>query len=280
VGRFENSMALAKASWQVLKDDKKLTLLPLLSGIATLVVAASFLVPAAVLSHDSSGGGYNAGPVTWILAALGYLVAAYVVVFFNAALVYAADAKLHGANVSIGDALRFAASRSAVLLPWAVVSATVSIVLRMVRERGGILGAIVGTVAGIAWSLVTFLVLPVLVVEGIGPFQAVKRSAELFKRTWGEQVVANFGIGLVALLAILAGLVPTLLLVAIGGPAAVVGIVAFVLWVITVSLVSSALTGILCMALYRYATDGNVPGFDTTQLNRAFRPKNRRGFLN
>lgn len=280
MGRFENSMALAKASWQVLKDDKKLALLPLISGLVTLLVAVSFLVPAAVLAHDSSGGGWNAGPVSWILGALGYLVAAYVVVFFNAALVYAADAKLHGATVSIGDALRFAASRSHVLLPWAIVSATVSIILRAIRERGGIFGAIVGTIAGIAWSLVTFLVLPVLVVEGLGPFQAVKRSAELFKRTWGEQVVANFGIGLIALLAIIVGLLPTMLLVAVGGPVAVIGIVAFVLWVITVSLVSSALTGILCMALYRYATEGKVPGFDTTQLNGAFRPKSQRGFLN
>ncbi len=280
MGRFENSMALAKASWQVLKEDKKLTLLPALSGVVTIVVAASFLVPAAVLAHDSSGGGYNAGPVTWLLAAIGYLVAAYVVVFFNAALVYAADAKLHGATVTIGDALRFAASRSHVLLPWAVVSATVSIILRQIQERGGIFGAIVGTVAGIAWSLVTFLVLPILVVEGLGPFQAVKRSAALFKRTWGEQVVANFGIGLVAFLAIIVGAIPTLLLVAVGGPAAVVGIVLFVLWLIAVSLVSSALTGILCMALYRYATEGNVPGFDSAQLNGAFRPKNRRGFVN
>jgi hypothetical protein len=280
MGRFQNSMALAKASWQVLRDDNKLVVLPLLSGIVTLIVVASFAVPAAALAHSSSGGGYDAGPVSWVLGALGYLLAAYVVIFFNAALVYAADAKMHGTDVSLGDALRFAASRSHVLLPWAIVSATVSIVLRMVRQRGGLIGGIVAALAGIAWSLVTFLVLPVLVVEGLGPIAAVKRSGELFKRTWGEQVVANFAISILAFLAILAGLLPTLLLVAVGGPVAIAGIVLFVVWIVAVSLVASALTGILCMALYRFATDGQAPGFDTTQLHGAFRPRGGRGWLN
>jgi hypothetical protein len=273
-GRFQNSIALAKASWNVLRSDRKLVLLPVISGLVTLLVAVSFLVPTAIVANNQGG----AGPVSVIIGAIGYFIAAYVVVFFNAALVYAADAHMHGAEVTIGQALKFASSRSHVLLPWALVSASVSIVLRAL-ERQGIVGRIVGAIAGVAWSLVTFLVLPVLVVEDLGPIQAVKRSGSLFKRVWGEQVISNGGIGLIALFAILIGLLPAALLLAVGGPVAVVGIVAFVLWVITVSLVASTLTGILSMALYRYATDGQVPGFDTQQLQGAFRPSNRRGFL-
>jgi hypothetical protein len=280
MGRFQNSIALAKASFAVLREDKKLALLPLISGVVTLIVAASFLIPSALVAHDSATGGYDAKPVTILLALLGYIACAFVVVLFNSALVYAADAKLHGVTVSIGDAVRFAWSRAHILLPWALVSATVSIALRAVRERGGIFGAIVGAIAGIAWSLVTFLVLPVLVVEGLGPFKAVKRSAELFKRAWGEQVISNAGIGLIALFAILAGAVVMLPFLLIGGPAIIVGVALFVVWVIAVSLVASALTGILQIALYRYATEGQVPGWDNTSLQDAFTPRNRRGFLN
>ena len=281
MGRFQNSIALAKASLAVLREDKKLTLLPLISGVVTLIVAASFLIPTAILSHDSTAaGGYDAKPVTILLALLGYIACAFVVVFFNSALVYAADAKLHGVTVSIGDAVRFAWSRAHILLPWALVSATVSIILRAMRERGGIIGAIAATIGGIAWSLVTFLVLPVLVVEGLGPIKAVKRSGELFKRAWGEQVIANAGIGIIALFAILAGVVVLLPFLAIGGAAIIVGVALFVVWVIAVSLVSSALTGILQIALYRYATEGSVPGWDNASLQRAFTPRNRRGFLN
>ncbi len=273
-GRFSNSIALAKASWNVLRSDRKLVLLPVISGAVTLLVAVSFLVPSAIVANNAGG----AGPVSIILAAIAYFVAAYVVIFFNAALVYAADAHMHGAEVTIGQAIKFASSRSHVLLPWAVVSASVSVVLR-VLERQGIVGRIIGTIAGVAWSLVTFLVLPVLVVEDLGPIQAVKRSGSLFKRVWGEQVISNGGIGLIAVLAILAGLIPAALLFAVGGAVAVIGVVLFVAWAIVVSLVASTLTGILSMALYRYATDGQVPGFDTQQLQGAFRPRTGRGFL-
>ncbi len=166
------------------------------------------------------------------------------------------------------------------LLPWVFVSATVSIVLRALEERAGIFGRIVGSLAGVAWSVVTFLVLPILVIEGIGPIAAVKRSGELFKRTWGENLMTNAGIGIVALLATLAGAIPLVLLITVGGPIAVIGVVALVLWVIAVSLVSATLTGILQVALYRFATDAQVPGFDTEQLRGTFRTRNRRGLWN
>jgi Family of unknown function (DUF6159) len=274
-GRFQNSIELAKASLKVLRGDRKLVMLPVLSSIATLIVAVSFIVPIAIVSNNAGG----IGPAAWILGAVGYFLAAYVVVFFNAALVYAADAHMHGTTVTVGQALKFASSRSHVLLPWALLSASVSIVLRALEQRGGIFGRIIGALAGIAWSLVTFLVLPVLVVEGLGPVAAVKRSGELFKRTWGEQVISNAGIGLIALLAIVVGAIPAALLFLVGGPIVFVGIALFVAWVIAVSLVSSALTGILSMALYRFATDGQVPGFDTNELRGAFRPRNRRGMF-
>ena len=157
-------------------------------------------------------------PLAWILP-LGYLAVTYVVIFFNAALVFAADCRMRGERVSIGEAIRAASERAHVLLPWAVLSATVSIVLRAFEERAGVLGRIVGSLIGLAWSLVTFLVLPVLVIEQIGPIDAVKRSAALFKKTWGENMIANAGIGLVALGATLVGLLPCALLMAVGGGA-------------------------------------------------------------
>jgi hypothetical protein len=131
-----------------------------------------------------------------------------------------------------------------------------------------------------AWSVVTFLVLPVLVFEGLGPIAAVKRSAALFKGTWGENLMTNAGIGLIGLFAIIGGALPLMLFLAIGGPVAILGIGLFVLWVVTVMLVSSTLTGIFQTALYRYATGAPVPGFEPGQLEGSFRPRReRRGGL-
>ena len=280
MGRFQNSMVLAKASWRVLQENRKLAVLPLLSGITTMLVAISFLVPIVILGQGgSSNSEYTFGPVQWILTAALYLVSAYVVIFFNAALVYAADAHLHGVTVSVSDAIKFAASKTSVLLPWAIVSATVSMIIRTIEERAGIFGTIIGAIAGVAWSLVTFLVLPVLVVEGLGPIKAVKRSGELFKRAWGEQVMANFGIGLITFGAILVGLIPAGLLMLLGTFGVIAGVALFVLWVCAVMVISQSVQGILSMALYRYATDGQVQGFETSQLQGAFQPRRRRGFL-
>ena len=280
MGRFQNSLALAKASWRVLREDKQLTLLPLLSMISTVVIAVSFLLPIGLIARNGTDGYTASKPLVWVLGFCAYLVLTFVVVFFNAALVYAADRHLAGERVTPGEAIQAARARTHVLLPWVVVSATVSIVLRALEERAGVLGRIIGTIAGVAWSVVTFLVLPILVIEGIGPMAAVKRSGELFKRTWGENLMTNAGIGIVALVATLAGAIPLVLLIMVGGPIAVVGVVALVLWVIAVSLVSATLTGILQVALYRFATEAQVPGFDTEQLRGTFRTRTRRGLWN
>ena len=118
--------------------------------------------------------------------------------------------------------------------------------------------------------------LPVLVIEQIGPIEAVKRSAELFKHTWGENMIANAGIGIVALVATLVGVIPCLLLVASRRPdCACIGIGLAVAWVIAVQLVAATLTGIFQIALYRFANDGTVPGFDNDKLREVFRPRRR-----
>jgi len=275
MSRFENSLALAKSSWQVLRDDKQLTLLPLFSLISTLVLAFAVLAPIGLIVRDGSGNFDASQPLVWILAFAGAVALSYVVVFFNAALVYAANSRFRGETMSIGDAMRAAHERAHVLLPWAVVSATVSVVLRGIEQRGGIAGRIIGSIAGLAWTVVTFLVLPVLVFEGIGPFAAVKRSSQLFKHTWGENLMTNAGIGIVGMVAMLVGLVPLVPFVLVGGPVAVLGVVLFVGWCIAVMLVTSALTGIFQTALYRFATGAPVPGFDEAQLRNSFGPRRR-----
>jgi len=280
MGRFQNSLALAKASWRVLREDKQLTLLPLLSMVSTVVIAVSFLLPIGLIARNGTDGYTASKPLVWVLGFCAYLVLTFVVVFFNAALVYAADRHLSGERVTIGEAIDAARARAHVLLPWVVLSATVSIVLRALEERAGIVGRIVGSIAGVAWSVVTFLVLPILVIEGIGPIAAVKRSGELFKRTWGENLMTNAGIGIVAMVATLAGAFPCVLLIMVGGPVAVLGIGVLVLWAISVALVSATLTGILQVALYRFATGAQAPGFDTEQLQGTFRPRNQRGLWN
>jgi hypothetical protein len=279
--RLRNSWELAKTSWGVIRDDKELLWIPVLSFVTWVLVAALIAVPIFLTGSTTDAGGqeqFDFGPLGWVLAFVGYVALAYVTIFFRAAILCGADDRLQGRDPTLGSALRGAANHAARLLPWAIVSATVSLILQAIEERAGIVGRIVVGLIGLAWTLVTFLVLPVLIVEHRGVFPAIKRSAELFKRTWGENVIAQFGLGLVGFLAALPGIgVGALLAVTGAGPLVVTGIGIGVVWLALVSVVMSALGAVYQMALYRFAVDGSAPeAFAAADLEHAFRPRKGR----
>jgi hypothetical protein len=275
MSKFRNSWELAKSSWAILRADKELIALPVLSGLASIVTAVAFFVPILAIGGGVDGE-FTFGPVSAVLTGVAYVALAYVTIFFNAALVHAADERMRGGDPTLGSALRGAANRAGRILPWAIVSATVTMILKAIEERAGFVGVIVARIAGIAWSLVTFLVLPVLVIEGIGVKDAVKRSGELFKRTWGEQVVTNAGIGLVGLVAMLAALPLVVVGASVGGPAGIACFVLAGLYLLGVIAVTSALSGIFQTALYHYAANGMPPAaFAGAELREAFVARRR-----
>lgn len=277
MGRISRTIELAKSSWQVLNADKELLLLPVLSFVATLAVAASFLAP--ILLAGDGTNLEDPGVVGYAMLFLAYLVLAFITIFFNAALVHAANERLEGGDPTLGSALRGAALRVGRIFPWAVVSATVSIILRAVEERGGAIGRIASAIAGVAWSLVTFLVIPILVIEDIGVSDAVKRSGSLFKQTWGENVAAQVGFGLLGFVAVLPAALVIAAGVAAGGAAAFIVIAVAVVWMLLVAMVISALNGIFQTALYRYAAGLEGEGaFSRQELQSAFAPRRRGGF--
>lgn len=276
MGRIGRTIELAKASWRVLKADKELLLLPVLSFVATIVVAVSFLAPLLVNLDETTVE--DPGAVGYVLLFAAYLVLAFITIFFNAALVSAANERLEGGDPTVGSAIRGALLRLGGIFQWSLVSATVSLVLRAVQERGGTLGRIVGSIAGIAWSLVTFLVIPVLVIERVSVGDAIRRSSSLFKRTWGENVAAQVGFGLLGFVAILPAVLVVALGVAAGGAVAVLAIAIAVVWALGVAMTLSALNGIFQTALYRYAAGLDTGAFGTGTLQQAFAARHRSGF--
>ena len=132
---------------------------------------------------------------------------------------------------------------------------------------------------GLAWTVATFLVVPVLASEDIGPMEAVKRSVGLLKRTWGENLIGNAGIGVVfGLLTFVAVLVSAALVFgAISSQSMALIIAAIAVVVVGLSLLGlmqASLQGIYSAALYQYAEEGKVGGdFDQALLEQAFRPK-------
>jgi hypothetical protein len=266
--KLRNTFSLARSSWSVLQADKELLVLPLLSGIASVIVAASFVVPIVLT------GGADQEPTTlgYVLLFVMYVVLAFITIFFNAALVAGAHERLQGGDPTVGSALRAAASHAGRILPWAIVSATVSIILQAIQQRGGVAGRGIAGVAGLAWSLITFLVIPVIVIEGLGVGAAVKRSSALFKQTWGENVAARVGFGLLGFLLALPALLVVVVGFAAGTIGAGIGIAIAVVWLLAVTLVMASLSSIFQTALYLYAAEHEVPTgyFDQSQISQAF----------
>ena len=278
--RLSRSWSLIKASAGVLAKDKELLVFPFLSGICTLVVGAAFVLPMVglgALDGIRDGGGMSLA--TYVLAFLFYLVQYFVIFFFNSALVGAAMIRLDGGDPTLGDGLRIARSKVVPILGYAAIAATVGMVLRAIQERAGFLGKLVSGALGVAWTLASFLVVPILVTRDIGPVDAVKESALLLKKTWGENLIGQGGVGLVFGLVFFA-------MIIIGGAAIVaaamtqsavliVAVVAVVIIALLLAaLVQAALSGIYSAALYRYATASVASeGFDAQLLGQAFKRK-------
>lgn len=277
--RLSNGIALARCSWRVLLTDKHLLVFPIVSGVLFLLVLASFAIPLVTLVDwagiERSGG----KPPIWVypVAFAFYFCTYFVAIFCNAAMVSCALMRFNGQSPTVGDGFRAAFARLPQIFAWALVSATVGMLLKAVEAAHEKVGRIVATVLGTAWSVMTYFVVPVLVVEKTGPFEAVSRSVSILKKTWGEAAAGNLGLGLflfLLALPVVVLLVAGVFLAANGsGPLGLVLIVAGVLALLLHMAVSAALNTILLGAVYQYAADGRVPEqFDGDALRGAFTP--------
>ncbi|MDE2234193.1 MAG: hypothetical protein KGL13_04270 [Gammaproteobacteria bacterium] len=279
MGKFSRTWQLMGASWRLLKQDKRLVVYPLLSGLVLALVIASFAVPIfatgaqtylnAAKQHDAN---------FYIGLFLFYFVNYFVLIFFNSALIACVLRQMEGGEPGLGYGLHFAWQRLPQIFGWALLTSSVGFILRLIEERVGFIGRIVVGLLGMAWSITSFLVVPVLVAEGKGPIEAYQQSVAMFKRTWGEQIIGNVSFGLVFLLL---GIVPVaiaVLLSAIIVPVALVVILPLVvIYLIALALVQSTLQTIYQVAIYRYATDGKAPeGFDNQLIAESFRVKTKR----
>ncbi len=285
--RISRSWALSKQSWHVLKSDKQLVIFPLISSIACLLVLASFALPVIAMTDFEALKNHKEGdpipmlqgPTYYILLFAFYFVNFTVISFFNAALIGCAMRKFEGEEASVATGLKIAASRLPQILGWAAINSTIGMILRMIAENSGIIGRIIIGLIGFVWTIATYFVVPVLVVEKIGPIDAVKRSAFIIKKTWGESLVINVGLGAVSVAGFFLSLVPLALGIALAistdtwQPLAV-GAGVMIMMLILLALVTSTLKVILVAAVYRYAATGLVPEqFDGDLLKKVFRDK-------
>lgn len=285
------SYQLVRHSWAVLKQDKEILIFPVLSGIASLAVAASFIVPLVVLGmHDQAattadGQSHHAefrmNAAWYAYSFLFYLASYFITIFFNVGVMHCASIRMNGGDPTVADGFKGAFARIGAIFLWSLVSATVGMVLRAISERAGLIGKIVTSLLGVAWSILTYFAVPVMIFEGAGVGKSIKRSGELIKKTWGEALVGQGGMGLFFSLLFLLGLIPAgigVWLAAQGTAGVLVAVVlgaATLFYWIGLAVVSAALQGVFHVALYRYASTGQVSGgYPEELIARHWTPKN------
>lgn len=281
VDRLTNGWRLAVQSWRVLMQEKSLLLFPILSGISCLLVMATFAVPlwgTETARQWVQERDFASSPLAWALLFVFYFLNYFVIVYFNSALVACALVRFQGGDPTVNDGLRVASARLPQILAWALLSATVGMVIKGIENRSEKVGQLVGNLVGMAWSLSTYFIVPILVVERKNPFAAISRSLGLLRKTWGESLSGNFSIGLIGGVASLAGVVPIVLggmaissgMIAVGAAAIALGVA----WLLVVALISTTLDSILVAALYLYASTGQAPTqFDEAVLADSFAGK-------
>jgi len=251
--RFARSWELLKYSASVLNENRTLLVFPFCSALAALAVVASFM-PAIIAIPQINDDSY-----TLVVVGAVYLSEYFVMIFFNTALVGAVSMHMRGTKPSVADGFRIAVSHLGAILGYALIAATVGVILRAISQRVGFIGQLVVWLIGVAWTAATFLTVPVLVNRNLGPIAAIKQSSELLKKTWGENLIAAGGLGLIFSFIYAAILLMTISAVysiadrSLTLPMLVI-CTGVVLGILT-GLVHTALAGVFSAALYAYADD-------------------------
>lgn len=271
------SIELGKESFEVIRKDKEILLFPVLSGIACIIFVSLMIVPA-LIAGTVFGSSMDNPVILYGGLFVFYLITSFIVVFFNTALVTCAHIRLTGKDPTFHDGISNATKHIGRIFAWAVVSATVGVILSIIRDESNIIGQIIISMIGMAWGLLTYFVIPVMILEDLGIASSIKESASLFRKTWGESIVGPGSISIIFVLIGLVALLPLALIVLFGNATlTIIGIAGYVLLIVVLAIVASALQGVFNTALYIYAKTGKVPeSFSPELVQTAFVPKKGR----
>jgi len=268
-----------------MKKDKELLLFPLLAGIFSILFILIMLFPS-IISSIMGGNvlGYY-GITEYLVIFIIYLGLAFISTFFNVCVIYTTKIRFEGGNATFWQSISFARSKIRLIFLWSVIAATVGLILRIIdniAERSGGIGKIIlnisTSILGMMWSIITVFVVPAMVYHDLEPFDAIKKSVETLKRTWGESLIRYVGLGSIQFLFILLGIIFTVILLFVLGGLGPIGIIIAiaiaVLYFLGVILVFNVANTIFNTALFVYSDTGKIPeGYNRETIQNAFKPK-------
>ncbi|MFH1972745.1 MAG: DUF6159 family protein [archaeon] len=283
---FKNSWEITKTTFHVMKEDKELILYPILAATFSVMFVVALLFPTIIIGFLTKAVTPVFGFLQYLLIFIAYLGLAFIATFFNVCVVYTAKKRFAGGDAKFWETLKFALSKIHLIFMWSLLAATVGILLKVLESMarnakgiGKIFLMIIRGVLGITWSIVTIFVVPAMVYDDLTPFNAIKKSVQVLRKTWGESLVRHFGLGMAQSLVIGVVLIPTAVIIFISFflgafVTAIVLIVLLVLYIIIVGMIFTIANSIFNTALYEYANSGKIPmGYTKDMLSNAFTSK-------
>jgi len=282
VGRIKASFLLAAESFRFLKADPEMLLLPIIGFFLNIAL----WIPAVFFIFFGAAGGTFAGLGTlfpkgaplpnwaYIVVFYGFFVSAFTLAFVQAGIAHFVSARARGENATLASTLGVVMSLLPALLTWSLIAATVGFVLRQIAERSKIVTRIIIAIIGAAWSVLTYFVIPAIVIERQSAVASIKRSGKVFRDSWGETIVSNISLSgffmlIFFLLIVLYAVLTVLFFMYLGSNIGLFVLMTFLFLFVLfmIALVSNTLTYVLKTLLFIYATEGTTASnFDADLL--------------
>jgi hypothetical protein len=255
---------MSKLSMSVVKKDPELLVYVIISGLMSLSCLVGMAIPQFLEMEwaVNPDGSFTSAYLSFTFVA--YMLLSIIVVFWNCAIVANANIRLTGGNPNFQDGFKAAIAKLPIILVWGIIAGTVGLLLKFLEgaarssdnDAMKAVAMLVHLIGGLAWWVMTFFMLPHLILEGKSVGDSLKSSKAMFFRTWGENITSGLGIGMVGfLIGIPLVLLTIVLFVSIGPAGLLVGAIGLGLLLAW----TNAAEQVAVVALYRFASDGKMP---------------------
>lgn len=259
VGRFRAGWILLKETWRFMMLDKELLFVPVIASFLFGIVIVGIM---SVLRDPTTVP--NEIPTTFALLFMAYVSAAFIAALSQAVISHIVYIRAHGGDANLGQGFTRALTHSFSLFVWSMITSTIGLIINIISGRSEILGRIVASILGATWRVLTYFVVPAMVIDNVSAFASIPKSVSVFKQTFGETIVSNISYRLIFflifLLQIVLGVGLTITaLIAEREVLAVLILLVFMGCIVLTLFILSVFSGILVTLLYIYATEGAAP---------------------
>jgi hypothetical protein len=257
---------MSKLSMSVVKKDPELLVYMIICGFLSLVAMIGISMPQYLGQSWATDSEGNMTPAYMGFVFLGYMAISIIVTFWNSAIVANSHIRLTGGDPKFMDGVSVAMSKIHIIIIWGIIAGTVGLLLKMLNQaardqKGGaaIFAMILTAIGAAIWWMMTFFMIPHMIIEGKGLGESLKSSKAMFYKSWGENITSGMGIGLITGFFVIVIAVLTFGMMIVLGPLWFVGLIIGALGISLAIAWGNAAEQVAVTALYLYSKNGEMP---------------------